>query len=232
MAGLLLALGGVLVGCGDSPKAQGPGQDDPAVMVGACSAKDAAVTDAQEVATLDLDGNGSDETLRLATEAPCADTLFAISEDQVWSTPVDPAAFEEAARVITRPGEEAELLLVSTSHPRGGFQAKLYGAAGAELGELQVDGKPLLDFVATDVEMPGTAARCGEDGSLVVMTAGPAETSGGEMAYDVFEQSFSVDGLTAAAGERTTVAQALTDPQIRQRYPELLDNTLFEDCAS
>ena len=53
------------------------------------------------------------------------------------------------------------LELIRRHAPRGGTLLDL-GAAGGELGELQVDGKPLLDFVATDVEMPGTAARFGE----------------------------------------------------------------------
>ena len=53
---------------------------------------------------------------------------------------------------IDVPGLSGPLVVTRQDHPRGGYQVRVFGADGTAFKELQVDGRPLVPFIATDVQ--------------------------------------------------------------------------------
>ena len=64
-----------------------------------------------------------------------------------------------------RPVATASCSSRASEHPRGGYQLRVYAADGEALTELEVDGQPLVPFVATDVAGAPVSVDCGDEGS-------------------------------------------------------------------
>ena len=126
-------------------------------------------------------------------------------------------------------GRTGDLVLLREEHPRGGFQAHLYGYAGGHLEELTVQGRPVLPFVATDVLTDPLSARC-TDGGFEVLRARRHEPVGIVAAWDVFRTTYTVDGNRVHVGPTPKVADNVLDQDLPTRFPDLVGHALFEDC--
>lgn len=132
-------------------------------------------------------------------------------------------------QAVQIPGRTGEVLLVEQQHPRGGFQARLYGYADGNLAELTVDGEPIFPFVATDVLESPLSARCAP-GGFEVTEARAHEPVGVVHAWDIDRTSYSVDGNTVTKGATTEIADNVLDEDLSKKYSDLVHYRLFENC--
>ena len=227
--GLLLATSMVLAGCGDEAKdATDTPRESPTYR--GC----AGPADPPPVAQVDLDGDGPAEPITYApADGSCPAMLSAtvggheLSVDLDDELPVTPAD----VHAIAVPGRTGQVLLVQPQHPRGGFQARLCGYADGKLEELEAEGKPIFDFVATDTLTSPIAASCVADG-FDVRQAKAHEPAGVVPAWDVYRTTYTVDGNTVTKGETTEVADNVLDRQLQHEYGALTGYDLFGDCLA
>lgn len=224
----------VLAGCG-SPQAPASPQQGTArsatPTVGRCPVESTPVVDAKTVATVDLDGNGSLDPIRLTSStSPCPDQLFAQLGDTYASVHVQ-AGSRLAAYGVELPSHEGALLAVRSDHPRGGFQLGLYAADHGALVELEVDGRSLLPFIALDVLEHPLSVDC-EAGGVVVTEAVAHQPSGAVHAWDVKRTSYAVDGTRVTKGASSSVAENVRPDQLEAKYPELVQHTMFKSCRT
>jgi hypothetical protein len=229
--GLVLVGPLVLAGCGDATKdATGHESGSPTSSTSACASGSAPA--GRPVTELDLDGDGTSEPVTyLPAAGSCPASLAVTVGGHDLSATVDdelPVTSAGAAAVAI-PGRTGAVLLVRPAHPRGGFQAHLFGYADGKLEELTVEGEPIFAFIATDVLTTPTAAHCVADGFEVVQ-ARAHEPIGVVPAWDVFRTTYSVDGNAVTEGPTTEVADNVLDKALHEKYSELVDYSLFEDC--
>jgi hypothetical protein len=229
--GSVLAVPIVLAGCGDEAGAGGPTRGpDHSPSVACLGHASPAGT------SLDLDGDGAKDEVTIngaPTEGGCRDAVIAEVGGHELQAPLprgaSPAAADLAAvRVSARTGD---LLLMTTRHPRGGFQATLYGYEGGELVELKADGEPILPFIATDVLTDPIAARCVE-GGFEIDHARRHEPIGVVPAWDVDRTVYTVDGNTVTRGATSEIADNVLEKDLHQKYSDLVDYSLFENCRA
>jgi hypothetical protein len=229
----VLASGALLLsGCGDEVPVLGSGHGQsasPSTARSACSTADA---DAVEVARADLDGDGATDAVRYAAgSADCPAGLVAEVDGQALRAPLqgDLPVTDGASVAVQVPGRTGELVLVVQSHPRGGFQARLFGYAGDTFTELRDDGHPVFPFVATDVTGTPLTASCTRDGFTI--TEAVAHQPVGVMpAWDVVRTTYAVDGNTVRKDGTEEVADNVLDRQLQDRYADLVSHSLFPDC--
>lgn len=231
MLGAVLVVPLVLGGCGDA------GTDDASTSpTTASSADDDCATSAAGAGThvsVDLDGDGTAETVTYSAgdDATCPARLSTrvAGHDQTADLhdrlPVR-AADMKAVRIPDRSGD---LLLVTPQHPRGGFQAHLFGYADGSFAELTAEGRPVFGFIATDARTDPTAAHCVGDGFDVV-AARAHEPIGVAPAWDVFRTTYTLDGNEVTKSDTTEVADNVLDRQLERDYGDLTGYALFEDC--
>ena len=185
---------------------------------------------------VDLDGDGAVESVTYwgpSTECPSETSLTAVvSGEEVRAVvtgdlPLAAADF----KVLQIPGRTGELLLVTPQHPRGGFQARLFGYADGNLAELTLEGEPIFSFVATDVLESPLSARCAP-GGFEVTAARAHEPIGVVHAWDVFRTTYAIDGNTVTKGATTEVADNVLDEQLESKYSDLVHYRLFENCRA
>ncbi len=221
----------VLAGCGDDTGTTGAsGEPSQAPTVACLGHGSPAGT------SLDLDGDGTKDQITIngaPAGAGCRDALIAevggheLVAELAGDAP--PASGDLAA--VRVPGRTGDLLLTTAKHPRGGFQATLYGYADGELAELTVDGKPIFPFVATDALTDPIAATC-VDGGFEIDHARRHEPIGVVPAWDVDQTTYTIDGNTVTKGATTEVADNVLDKELHQKYSDLVDYSLFENCRS
>lgn len=229
---LALALPLALTGCGDRPGAPASAEDASSATPPAC-AKQSGSTGAR-LAKLDLDGDGAPDPVSYAAPtAGCPAHLVVRVAGHVLSAPVsgDLAMSPTGAASVALPGRAGEVLLVKAEHPRGGFQAHLFGYADGRFAELRADGRPLFGFVATDAMSTPTAARCDGDGFALVQ-ARAHEPIGVAAAWDVFRTAYSVDGNTVTKGETHEIADNVLDHELHRRYGDLVRYDFFRGCLA
>jgi hypothetical protein len=107
----------------------------------------------------------------------------------------------------------------------------VYAADADELAELQVDGNPLVPFVATDVQEHPFNIDCG-DGGLVFTEAVAHEPPGVVAAWDIRETTYAVDGTTVTPGRTKEIADNVLPDQLRPKYPELVEHAAFPSCRA
>jgi hypothetical protein len=228
---LALVLPLALAGCGDTGGATEPGAGPSSSTPTACASRSAT---AAPLGELDLDGDGAVEPVSYANAVVgCPAHLSATVSGHLLSAPVTgQLAFTAAgAAALAIPGRTGELLLVRAGHPRGGFQAHLFGFADGRFEELEMEGRPVFGFVATDAMSTPTAAHCVADG-FDVTQARAHEPIGVVPAWDVFRTAYSVDGNTVTRGDTSEIADNVLDPQLQSRYGDLVSYDFFHDCLA
>jgi hypothetical protein len=223
----------VLAGCGSTGKItdEGAGSDQQkgSSMVGDCSASSTQVTQARSLASVDLDGDGTAETVKLTgAGGDCSSTLFAELGSGFVATTV-PAEPPVKAGFGVDPGSGGQLVVTRADHPRGGYQLRVYAATTRELAELQVDGQALLPFVATDVQEHPWSIDC-SDGGLVFTEAVPHEPVGVVPAWDIRQTTYAVDGATVTKGASKEIADNVLHQDLAKKYPDLAKHSAFASC--
>ena len=205
--------------------------------MGPCPADAAQVRTATRIASVDLDGDGTADAVKLTDGGgECPHLLFAklgqgyaavaLGQDE----PPVTGAF--AAKV---PGRAGTLLVTRANHPRGGFQLRVYAAADSSLAELTVADEPLVPFVATDVEEHPLSVDCGEPGgdpTLVLTEAVPHEPHGIAFAWDVRQTTYTVTGTRLREEETEEVADNVLPRRLATAYPELRRHLMFRSCRA
>jgi hypothetical protein len=230
LLGLVAVLPLLLAGCGDEPPVidEGKGQF-------ASPSPTACPRGAGEVllARADLDGDGrADELSYEPPSGPCPDGGLSSGVAGLrWAPRVgwDASGAARDAAVVRVPGRSGDLVLLREQHPRGGFQAHLYGYADGHLAELTVAGEPVFPFIATDVLTDPLSARC-TDGGFEVLHGRRHQPVGIVAAWDVFRTTYTVDGNTVHTGPTTKVADNVLDRDFATRFPDLVRHALFENC--
>ena len=226
----------VLAGCGSSQQQsveQADTTEGSASTVGSCAGDSPEVTNARTLARVDLDGDGTAEAVKLTGGGgECANTVFArtgkgfVSSDPVDGPPVT------SALAVTAPGQDGQLLVTRAEHPRGGYQLRVYAADGDDaLTELEVDGNPLVPFVATDVQEHPLSIDCA-DGGLVLTEAVLHEPMGAQPTWDITRTSYAVDGASVRMGTTEDVADNVCTAELGTKYPELVKHTAFASCGA
>jgi hypothetical protein len=229
---LAIVLPVVLAGCGDGGVRTAPAPPPSAsVSASACTASGPE----QPVARADLDGDGTKEVIGLLAADACLETPVLTSgvDDLPVTAPLasDLTVGAGDVHVVQFPGRTGEVLLVTAQHPRGGFQANLFGYADGKLEALTIEGEPVFPFVATDVMTDPISARCTADG-FEVLHARRHEPIGVVPAWDVDRTAYTVDGNTVTKGATTEVADNVLEANLQRRYRDLLAHRFFENCRA
>lgn len=227
---LALVLPLVISGCGDGGTTRGSSESASGAGPSAC----AGATAPASVAEVDLDGDGTPESVGFVPAvAECPAHLATTVSGHDLSADLSDGTTVTASQTaaVTLPGRTGDVLLVRTSHPRGGFQAHLFGYADRKFAELTAEGKPVFDFIATDAMSTPTAARCDGDGFAVVQ-ARPHEPIGVAAAWDVFRTVYSVDGNTVTRGATSETAENVLDHELQSQYADLVSYDFFQDCLA
>jgi hypothetical protein len=214
----------LVAGCGDS----GTPRTQPSPSTTTCRGDAPSVP----LVRADLDGDGSPDEVEFDPPSGTCPGGLSSSVPGLRAAPTidwDASGAARDAAVVRVPGRTGELVLLREQHPRGGFQAHLYGYADGSLAELSVDGKPVFPFVATDVLTDPISARC-TDGGFEVLRARRHRPVGIVAAWDVFRTPYSVVGNTVEPGPTTKVADNVLDKDLATTYAELVRYSLFEDC--
>ena len=120
-------------------------------------------------------------------------------------------------------------MVTRQDHPRGGFQTRVFAVAGDGLAQLEVEGRPLVPFVATDVQEHPVSIDCGDN--LVTVTEAVAHEPAGVMfAWDIKQTTYALQGVTVTKEPTTEIADNVLPAQLKQRYPELEKNAVFPSC--
>ncbi|WP_460819172.1 hypothetical protein [Nocardioides korecus] len=181
-------------------------------------------------ARVDLDGNGTREDVTVLT-SPCGSGLAAVAGSRTW----DAALATDAPPVrelygVHVPGRASELVVTRATHPRGGFQLRVYAAQGSHLVELRRGTEPLLPFVATDVQEHPYAVTCGRD-SLVVTEAVAHEPAGVLAAWDVRRTAYALgDGASLTPGRTREIADNVLPAALRRDWGGLVRHDAFKGC--
>jgi hypothetical protein len=227
----------LLAGCGSADD-QGSGDKSPkdasgaSATVGRCAATAPAVQVARTIATVDLDGDGTGEAVRLtAATGDCPNTVFAKLGSGFVTASANDGPPAVSGFGVQIPGRTGQLLVTKSDHPRGGYQLRVYAAGTSGLTELQSDGHPLVPFVATDVQEHPLSIDCGE-GGLVLTEAVPHEPAGVAAAWDVKRTTYAVNGSSVQAGPTQEVADNVLPSELAATYPDLPKYAAFTSCRA
>jgi hypothetical protein len=137
-----------------------------------------------------------------------------------------------SVRVVALHGtpSRALVLVAERPHPRGGQQWHVLGSDEKGLGEVTLDGHPLLPFYATDGGGTPVTATCPHGGGIALLTARTHEPPGIVLAWDVDRTTYRLDGLRAVRTSRSVVRRAVADPTLRKDMPQLYDGSFFAGC--
>jgi hypothetical protein len=187
---------------------------------------------ARTLATVDLDGDGTPETVKVTGGGgDCPNTVFAQVGKRYLAAPADADPPVTNAFGVAVPGRPGKLLVTRSEHPRGGYQLRVYAAGSAGLAELKTGGRSLLPFVATDVQEHPLSVDCA-DGGLVVTEAVPHEPPGVVAAWDVKRTTYAVDGLRLTPGATTEIADNVLPNELAKSYPDLVRHSAFTSCRA
>ena len=224
LLGLVVVLPFLLAGCGDA----GSPRSEASPSASACRGHATPVP----LVKADLDGDGRPDELDFDPPSGSCTGGLSSSVAGLRAAPTVDWDASGAARdvaVVRVPGRAGDLVLLKEQHPRGGFQAHLYGYADGRLAELTVDGKPVFPFVATDVLTDPISARC-TDGGFEVLHGRRHQPVGIVPAWDVFRTTYAVDGNTVRPGPTTKVADNVLEKDFATTYADLVRYALFENC--
>jgi hypothetical protein len=239
LAGPLMSVAALLLlaGCGSAAPSTGDSSagtsGSSVAKVGQCPADSPAVSSARTIASLDLDGDGQGDEVKLTNaDGDCPDLLFVKHGDAFVSAqlPVGEPPLSTAYGVNV-PGRNGELLVTRQDHPRGGFQLRVYAAGPDDLAELKVNGHSLVPFIALDVQEHPLSVDC-TSGGVVVVEAVAHQPSGVAFAWDIKQTSYSLDGTAVTAGPTKEIADNVLPAQLDAKYPDLVKHTAFKSCRA
>jgi hypothetical protein len=221
----------LLGGCGEEQPGTAPGRP---AQWGDCTVDAFDRAGGREVAT--LSGGGTENaSVRLvpAGDGPCAGGLVARTGAGVDGLDAGGLDLDvRSAQVVDLEGGGELLLVNGGSHPRGGFQPHVFALSGG-LHEVQVDGNPLLPFVATDGGGTPATATCRDDGGVDVLAATTSEPPGVVLAWDVQRTSYRLEHGEATRIGTKQVRDHTADPVLRDEMPTLFEpDGFFSDCRS
>jgi hypothetical protein len=183
----------------------------------------------------DLDGNGAPERLFFSprTNEGCPASLAGLHGTKVFYAEIDgdPQVGKAGLSAVSVPGRRGALVLLLDHHPRGGFQAHLFGYADGKLEELEIGGQPIFPFVATDALSTPVAAACTADG-FAVTEARAHQPIGVAPAWDIYRTTYEVDGNTVTKTGETELAENVLTEDLEAKYRNLVNHALFEDCLA
>lgn len=221
-----------LAGCGDEEAGQ-PARPSSTPTAGSTVCVSAQLSPPPAV-VIDLDGDGDGERVHhVPAGGGCPAALVAeVGTDELVASLADELPVENRDLAAIRlPGRTGEVLLVTPRHPRGGFQAHLFGYADGVFEELTVDGEPIFGFVATDTNSSPLSASC-VAGGFAVTEAVAHEPLGVVPAWDVFRTTYAVEGNAVTRGPREEIADNVLDDELETAYRALMRHRLFEDCRA
>jgi hypothetical protein len=227
----------LLSSCGSADSTSGNSRDHSTDV--ACQ----GATGPRELARIDVDGDGTRDAVsfQAAAETPGDDCAAADSlsvrvgrgEDASYAElTFDPSlpVRSQDVRAVSVPGRAGQLVLVVQSHPRGGFAAHLNAWNGTGMRDPGGD-KGLVPFVATDAPTLYVAAACNSTG-FEVTEARAHQPIGVVPAWDIDRTTYTVDGATFTKGATTEIADNVLDKELHQKYSDLVDYSLFENCRA
>lgn len=185
------------------------------------------------VSSVDLDGDGSEDRVRLvAARGDCPGRLAVTVASTSVQVPL-PAGQPpvRTAFGVDVPGRQGSLLLTRQDHPRGGFQLRVYGLDDGELTELRIGERSLVPFVALDVQEHPWSIDCG-DGGVVFTEAVAHEPAGVMFTWDIRRTAYAVDGNEVTAGPTMETADNILPKQLAKQYPDLEKHTAFASCRT
>lgn len=233
LLGLVLAMPLALAACGDDTAGVASSGTPATSSTGAGSCRERSDGPQASVAA-DLDGDGSLEEVSYwppGHACPGKASLAAkVGSDVVRADlPGDLPVNAGDLGTVRIPGRQGDLVLVTAQHPRGGFQASLFGFSGGKLAQLTVGGQPILPFVATDVTSTPLAATC-TSGGFEVTEARAHQPIGVVPAWDLYRTTYTVAGDAVSKAATTELADNVLDKQLRAKYRSLVGYSLFENC--
>jgi hypothetical protein len=227
---VLLLAGLMLGGCGDRHV-----DDGGRGTIASSPSCPHATTGGQPLAPgLDLDGDGTADDLSVRPRTPsCEASLTATVSGREADATLDEDLPVDLSRsfAIAVPGRAGDIAVVLQTHPRGGLQARLFGYSDGKLQELTVAGRPILPFIATDVQTTPLSARCTADG-FEILAARAHEPAGIVPAWDIDRTAYTIDGNAVARGDTTEIADNVLDEQLQATYADLVGHSLFENCLA
>ena len=182
---------------------------------------------------VDVDGDGQPESVVFTPPSRCGPPILQAGLDAGAPAVTLPAGEPPVSQIfgVRVPGRTGELVVTRSTHPRGGFQLRVYAADGSRLVELQRGSEPLVPFVATDVQEHPLSVGCAEN-ALVVTEAVAHEPAGIAYAWDVRRTAYSLDGATLTAGPTQEIADNVLPAQLTKRWADLVDHTAFAGCRT
>lgn len=240
----LVLAGALAAGCADTgagesgsgePSAS-PSSEAAPTLFGDCRADEPAVRSAEPFARADLDGDGRPDTLSMTAQrqGPCGNALIAEIGGTLSGLSLEDSEVDASTvQVIDLRDTERHLVMAQADpHPRGGYDLRLFGADGDEVGEVLVSGRPVLGFVATDGGGAPTTAICLADGNIATVTARTHKPPGIVLAWDVFRTTYQLDGTTVQDRSTQKTADGVIDPKLQGQLPALFDpGSYFADCT-
>jgi hypothetical protein len=223
---VLAAVALLATACGSTERGT-PTQPAPATGAAACIT-DSAVSASKPLLPVDLDGSARPNGVNFVPgPGACGNLLLATLDGRLRAlvTPIDLARPRVKMHAVTVPGRRGQLLLAVDHHPRGGFQAYLFGYADGSLQQLTVRGRPVIPFVATDTGTGQLATHCTRNG-IQVDTA--TQHDG---AWTVYRSTYRLVGNQLSDKGRRVQVSGLTEAKLDQQYGALIRHDLFEDCT-
>jgi hypothetical protein len=220
----------VAAGCGDD----GRGAAHPRGQVASPAACPSTPAGAADVTSADLDGAGTADRIRyVPATGRCGPLLVATVGGRALSVALDDDLPVRAASSfsISVAGRDGDIAVVRQEHPRGGFQAHLYGYADGRPEELEVDDTPIFPFVATDTLSTPLTATCLDRG-FEITQARAHQPVGAAPTWDIEQTTYTVDGNTVTKGATTEVADDVPDGQLSATYADLVQHRLFANCRA
>lgn len=233
----------LLVGCAQADDGGGTEGTTGSRLFGDCHSGDPVLQGAATLAEPDLDADGDPDPVRhvpVTDTGPCANALLLTVEGTPVAVRLGVRGLDrDSVRVVQLPGTARELLMLrERPHPRGGFVLHLFGVAGGRLGEITVDDRPVVGFVATDGGAAPATATCTDpdsdpdSGVIATLTSTAHQPPGVVLAWDVERTVYALRGNRAEPVRSERVRTAAADPLLRREMPRLYDpDSYFADCA-
>lgn len=238
----------LLAGCGSAEQPKGSSAGDtpesasptasPSASVDPCDQSEEGFAIARNLAKVDVNGDGTRDQVGLVEPArsgcpPMVAVNVAAGSVGPGITAEIPAG-EPAVRSafgVDVPGRQGALVVTRQVHPRGGFQLRVFALADNVLAELKVDGRPLVPFIALDVQEHPLSIDCA-GGGVVITEAVAHEPAGVVFAWDIKRTSYAVDGSQVTRGPTKEVADNVLPDQLDKNYPDLVKYTAFKSCRA
>lgn len=238
----------LLAGCGSAAKSKGDSAGDtresaspsasPSASVDTCDKSEEGLVITRNLAKVDVNGDGTRDQVGLVEPAragcpPMVAVNVAAGSVGPGITAEIPAG-EPAVRSgfgVDLAGRQGALVVTRQVHPRGGFQLRVFALDNGVLGELEVDGRPLVPFIALDVQEHPLSVDCA-DGGVMITEAVAHEPVGVVFAWDIKRTAYAVDGNQVTAGKTTEVADNVLPDQLDKNYPDLVKYTAFKSCRA